>query len=118
MTKKIDLKRYMGTWEQVSVNPVPRFQKGCNDIKAVYTLRDDGRVDVLNICDNRDIKGVAKSVSEDNRHLKVSFFPFVWSDYKIAFIDSDYKNAIVKSDKYVWQLKKIMEEKKYDPLGK
>lgn len=105
---KVDLKRYMGTWKQVSVDPMPSFQKDCKDVKAIYSLREDGKVNVLNVCDNtRSIKGTAKSVSDDNRHLKVSFFPFLWGDYNINFIDKDYKNAIVKSKKYTWKLEKV-----------
>jgi apolipoprotein D and lipocalin family protein len=102
----VDLKKYMGTWKQVSVNPVPSFQKDCKEVTATYELRPDGKVNVLNVCDNRTIKGVAKSVSNDNRHLKVSFFPFVWSEYNIHFIDENYKTAIVKSKKYTWKLQR------------
>jgi len=105
--KSIDLNRYMGTWQQLSVEPVPSFQKGCKDVKAIYTLRKDGKVDVLNVCDNREIHGVAKSVSEDNRRLQVKFFPLFWSDYNIAEIDDDYKFVTVKSKKYTWKLKKV-----------
>ena len=103
----VDLKKYMGTWQQISVEPVPSFQKGCKDVKAIYSLRKDGKVDVLNVCDNRSVKGIAKSVSDDNRRLKVSFFPLIWAEYDIAEIDENYKNVTVKSRKYTWKLKKI-----------
>ena len=104
---KVDIKRYMGTWKQISVNPEPHFQKGCKNVKAIYKLRADGKVIVENVCDGRRIKGVAKSVSENNRHLKVSFFPFIWGDYNIVKLDKNYKNATVKGGKYTWKLKKI-----------
>jgi len=105
--RKVDIIKYMGTWEQLSVDPVPPFQKDCKSVKAIYSLRSDGKINVLNVCDNRSIKGIAKSVSDDNRQLKVSFFPFIWSDYNITFIDKDYKNATVKSKRYTWKLRKI-----------
>jgi lipocalin len=115
---KVDLSRYMGTWEQISVQPLPKFQKGCKDVKAIYTLRKDGKVDVLNVCDNRTIKGVARSVSDDNRHLKVSFFPFIWADYNIVNIDAEYRNAIVKGGKYTWKLQKMMTYDEYETINK
>ena len=104
---KVDLKRYMGTWKQISVNPEPRFQRGCKNVKAIYKLRPDGKVAVTNVCDGRKIKGVARSVSDSNRHLKVSFFPLIWANYNIVKIDKNYKNATVKGGKYTWKLKKV-----------
>lgn len=96
----------MGTWHQVCVEPEPWFQKECKNVEARYTLRDDGKVDVVNVCDGRTRTGVAKSVSDDNRHLKVSFFPFIWGDYNIVEIDKDYRNVTVKGGKYTWKLRR------------
>jgi apolipoprotein D and lipocalin family protein len=104
--EKINLKRYMGTWKQISVRPVPWFQKGCKDVKAHYKLRDDGKVDVINICDGRERRGVARSVSDDNKELKVSFFPLISGEYNIVKLDKDYKNVTVKGGKYTWKLQK------------
>lgn len=108
---KINLKKYMGTWKQISVRPVPRFQKDCKNVKAIYKLRKDGKVDVVNICDGRDIHGVARSVSKSNKELEVSFFPFIWGEYNIVKLDKDYKNATVKGGKYTWRLKKCTTKK-------
>ena len=111
-SKPIDLKRYMGTWEQISVHPEPRFQRGCKNVKAIYKLREDGKVIVTNVCDGRKISGIAKSVSKDNRHLKVSFFPLLWGDYNIVKIDKNYRNATVKSGNITWKLKKMVRQKR------
>lgn len=108
---KINLKRYMGTWKQISVKPVPWFQKGCKNVRANYKLRDDGKVDVLNICDDREKRGVARSVSDNNKELEVSFFPLIWGEYNIVELDRAYKNVTVKGGKYTWKLKKCRTRK-------
>jgi lipocalin len=103
--KTVDLKRYAGTWKQESVKNEPWFQKGCKDVKAKYTLRKDGTVKVVNTCDGRKIQGVARSVSKDNRRLKVDFgFPFREGDYFIKDINKGYTRAVVKGGKTEWVL--------------
>ena len=48
----VDLARYIGTWYEIASYP-QRFQKGCTATTAVYTLREDGMIQVVNRC-NRD----------------------------------------------------------------
>lgn len=106
--EKVDLNKYAGTWRQVSVKNEPWFQRGCKDVTAKYELNKDGTVKVTNTCDGRKIVGRARSVSEDNRHLKVSFgFSFPEGDYRIVKIDKAYRNATVKGGKTTWQLRKV-----------
>lgn len=103
--KKIDLKRYAGTWKQKSVKNEPWFQRGCKDVKAQYTVKGDGTVRVVNTCDGRKIEGTARSVSADNRKLQVDFgFPFRKGDYIIKSVNKDYTKAVVKSGKTEWVL--------------
>ena len=80
----VDLKRYMGTWYEIARYP-HRFQEGCVGTSATYSLRDDGKVDVLNQCykgklDGEPVKAHGKAWVVDNAtnaKLKVSFFwPF------------------------------------------
>lgn len=106
---KIDLKRYAGTWHQVSVKPTPWFQRKCQgkEVTATYELRKDGKIDVINKCGDDVAKGVARSVSDDNSKLKVSFgIPFIEGDYNIVELDKEYKHAVVKGGDYTWRLKR------------
>jgi len=81
VVQQVDLGRYAGTWYEIASFP-QRFQRGCENTKAVYALRQDGTVEVMNSCfrNNRvdAIKGKAWVVdTATNAKLKVSFFwPF------------------------------------------
>ena len=64
-----------------AVNFPNSFQKDCVGSKATYTLRDDGKIAVLNQCHDkswsgrlREAKGIAWVVDrQTNAKLKVSF---------------------------------------------
>ena len=50
----VDLERYAGLWHEIAKIP-NRFQKKCaRATTAEYTLRDDGRITVLNRCVKAD----------------------------------------------------------------
>ncbi len=113
----VDLQRYVGRWYEIAKIP-NRFQKQCGrGTTAEYTLRADGRIEVLNRCIREDghtdeAKGVAKVADRDsNSKLKVSFVRFLgvqlfWGDYWIIGLGADYEYAIVGSPdrKYGWIL--------------
>ena len=106
---KIDLKNYQGTWYQASINRVPWYEKGLMHIKAKYELLPNGPVQVINsgIDENgklQESRGIARSVSEDNRHLKVSFFPPFEGDYNIKDIDPKYTRVKVEGGGTQWVL--------------
>jgi apolipoprotein D and lipocalin family protein len=76
----VDLRRYAGKWYEIARYP-NRFQRNCqSDTTAVYTLRDDGRVQVVNACREMNgnittARGTAKVVDKKtNAKLKVTFF--------------------------------------------
>ena len=109
----VDLERYIGTWYEIASYP-QRFQKGCTATTAIYTLRPDGMIQVLNRC-NRDsldgretiARGRARVVDrESNAKLKVTFFWPFWGDYWIIDLDPEYRYAVVghPSRKYLWIL--------------
>jgi apolipoprotein D and lipocalin family protein len=117
---EMDLPRYMGTWYEVARLPFG-FQDQCaGDVTASYTLRDDGRIEILNRCRTRDgsfseAKGIARRASarQPNTKLKVRFapswlsaLPFVWGDYWITVLAPDYSYAAVGEPgrKYLWIL--------------
>jgi apolipoprotein D and lipocalin family protein len=115
--RRVDLARYAGIWYEIAKIP-NRFQKQCaRDTLAQYTLRADGRIDVVNQCIKRNgsvdqARGIAKVVdAETGAKLKVSLVsllgwrPF-WGDYWIVGLDPNYRWAVVGAPnrKYGWIL--------------
>jgi apolipoprotein D and lipocalin family protein len=107
---QVELGRYIGTWYEIASFP-QRFQKGCRDSKAVYTLRDDGRIEVLNSCIREGKTGTAKGTAwvvdaATNAKLKVSFFWPFRGDYWIIDLGKEYEYAVVSapSMQYLWIL--------------
>ena len=82
------------------------------NVTAEYVLRGDGKVDVLNSGwkdgKKKTAKGKAKQPAPEKNPaiLKVSFFLFFYSDYRILMLSEDYSVALVgsSSDKYLWIL--------------
>lgn len=108
----IDLQRYAGTWYEIARYP-NRFQRKCvSDTKAEYTLRQDGKIQVVNSCRQRDgslksARGKAKVVDrKTSSRLKVTFFWPFSGDYWIIGLDPEYRYAIVgePNRKYLWIL--------------
>lgn len=112
----VDLERYMGLWYEYAKLP-NSFQDQCvANTTAEYTLRDDGRVDVVNRCDTADgvdvARGLARVVDEEtNAKLEVSFvrifgLQLFWGDYWIIGLGDDYEYAVVghPERKYGWLL--------------
>jgi apolipoprotein D and lipocalin family protein len=116
---RVDLDRYTGQWYEIARFP-NRFQRQCvGDVRATYTKRPDGRIDVVNQCrtengETDQARGIARVVDEQTQaKLKVrfapaflSFLPFVWGDYWIVGLADDYSWATVGSPdrEYLWIL--------------
>lgn len=136
----VDLSQYVGLWYEIAKIP-NRFQKKCaKNTTAQYTLREDGRIDVLNTCFQKDgipitAKGIAKVVdTRSNAKLKVSFVRLLgislfWGDYWVLGLADDYRYAVVGDGRYGWILSRtpqmssedweeanaILKEQGYDP---
>lgn len=120
----VDLRRYAGKWFEIARYP-NRFQKLCaGETMSTYTLRDDGKINVVNFCRTEDgraeiAKGTARVVdARTNAKLKVTFFwPFA-GDYWIIGLDHDYRWAVVGEPdrKYLWILSRTpqLSEKDYN----
>jgi apolipoprotein D and lipocalin family protein len=116
----VDLKRYSGRWYEIARLPV-FFEKKLKCVTATYTLRDDGRITVLNAGNyiaepqkSTSSKGVAWIPDKNSpAKLKVQFFWPFSGDYWILYLDSDYRYVLVgnPSLKYLWILAR---EKKLD----
>lgn len=115
----LDVKRYMGTWYEIAKFP-NEFQKKCVGFTtATYSLREDGRVNVLNRCrgadgSTDDASGVARQLGgATSPKLEVRFapaivswLPMVWGDYWVIDLDPDYQLAAVSEPtrEYLWIL--------------
>lgn len=106
--QSVDLNRYLGYWYEIAKYD-HYFERDLDYAMAKYTLREDGRIDVLNtgIKDGRakDAKGIAKTTDVPGL-LRVSFFGPFFSDYRIMMLDDDYQYALVggKTNKFLWIL--------------
>jgi apolipoprotein D and lipocalin family protein len=114
---QVDLKKYAGLWYEIAKIP-NSFQDHCAyGTTAEYKLLEDGRIEVINKCYEKDgeadvADGVAKAVDKKTKaKLEVSFFsilgfrPF-WGDYWIIGLDDNYQWAVVGTPnrKYGWIL--------------
>jgi lipocalin len=106
--KSVDLNRYLGSWYEIAKYD-HYFERDLDYAMARYTLRDDGKIDVLNtgIKDGRakDAKGIAKTTDVPGL-LRVSFFGPFFGDYRVMMLDEDYQYVLVggSTDKYLWIL--------------
>ena len=109
----VDLMRYSGKWFEIARLPNWFEKEFASDITANYTLRADGKIEVVNTCRKADGKtkrsqGTAKLRDSNgpNSQLKVTFFwPFA-GDYWIIDLDPDYRWVLVgtPSRDYLWIL--------------
>ena len=123
----IDLNRYKGKWYEIARMP-NFFERKLKCITATYTLREDGKITVLNagnyITDpqkSTSSKGVAWIPDKNSpAKLKVQFFWPFSGDYWIMHLDKDYKYALVgdPAHKYLWILcrEKKMDQVTYEML--
>ncbi|MGD0036788.1 MAG: lipocalin family protein [Bacteroidota bacterium] len=125
--KSFDLQRYLGTWYEVARLP-HSFENGLDKVTATYTLRDDGKINVLNKGFDtargewKEAKGKARiKDSVSGTLLEVSFFWIFYSDYKVIELDTaNYSYAMVTSSskEYLWILSRTphLDDAIYDEL--
>lgn len=115
----VDLQRYQGVWYEQARLPM-FFQRRCVQSEAHYTLREDGRVGVLNRCSTAkgewiEATGQAEpQVAGQTDKLWVRFdngfsrlFPNLSKgDYWVLYVDKDYQTALVGTPdrEYLWLL--------------
>ena len=116
--EQVDLDRYVGGWYEGASFPA-WFQRACTGTTAEYSLRDDGKIRVVNTCFDETLdgrkrvaEGRAKVVEGSNgSKLKVSFFGPFWGDYWVLGLDENYEWAVVGSPDrdYLWILSRTPE---------
>ncbi|HSM46426.1 MAG TPA: lipocalin family protein, partial [Draconibacterium sp.] len=109
--KELDLQRYLGTWYEIARFD-HRFERGLVGVTATYSMREDGKIRVLNQGYKNSLdgklsvaEGKAKLTNEPGK-LKVSFFWIFYADYLVMELDENYQWALIgsTSDKYLWIL--------------
>ena len=104
----LDLNRYLGEWYEIARFD-HSFERGVEQAKAKYSLKDDGTIEVVNsgIKNGNPKTAVGKGKKTDTPALlRVSFFGPFYADYRVMLIDEDYTYALVGSGgaDYIWLL--------------
>jgi apolipoprotein D and lipocalin family protein len=129
VVSSVDLNRYKGKWYEIARLP-NYFERKLKCTSATYTLREDGKITVLNAGNyltdpekTSSIEGVAWVPDKTNpAKLKVRFFWPFSGNYWILYLDKEYQYVLVgdPSIKYLWILarEKKIEQAIYDMLLK
>lgn len=106
-----DLNRFLGNWYEIARFD-HKFERGMEHTNALYTLREDGKINIVNTGMRNgkysQAKGVAK-LTEESALLRVSFWRPFYSDYRVMLVDDDYQYALIGSgsDNYLWILSRV-----------
>ncbi|MCW5718402.1 MAG: lipocalin family protein [Bauldia sp.] len=107
-----EAERYTGTWYEIARFDYV-FERGLRNVRATYSLNEDGTVRVFNhgvdedTCVPREREGSARFIgSPDVASLAVSFFGNIGAGYHVFYLDSRYQTALVSgsSRDYLWIL--------------
>lgn len=109
--KELNVQRYLGKWYEIARFD-HRFERGLVGVTATYSMRDDGKIRVINQGYKNSLdgklsraEGKAKLTDEPGK-LKVSFFWIFYAGYYVMELDENYKWALIgsNSEKYLWIL--------------
>lgn len=129
VVEHLDIERYLGTWYEIARFD-HSFERGLVGVTANYSMRDDGKIKVVNSGYKGSLEGkfseaIGKAkIPNPNipAKLKVSFFWIFYGDYFVMELDKDYQWAVIgsSSDKYLWILSRspMMENNLYSELLK
>jgi lipocalin len=114
VVKELDLQKYLGTWYELA-RYNHRFERGLVGVSANYSIREDGKIKVLNSGYKNSLDGKFKQATGkafipdpemEPSKLKVSFFWNFYGDYFVLELEENYQWAIIgsSSDNYLWIL--------------
>lgn len=122
--KEFDINRYLGKWYEIGRFD-HSFERGMVGTTAMYSLKDDGTIRVVNSgykngFDGKLKEAVGKGKFADKNNpakLKVAFFLWFYGAYNILELDQEnYSYALIgsNSDKYLWILSRTPKLKNED----
>ena len=128
VVNELEVHKYLGTWYEIARYD-HSFESGLVGVKANYSMREDGKIRVVNSgyknsLDGKFSQAVGKAKIPDPVNepakIKVSFFLFFYGDYYVMELDKDYQWAVIgsNSEKYLWILsrKPKMEKELFSEL--
>lgn len=123
--ENVNLERYQGTWYEIARIP-NQFEKDLIKVTANYTIKDNGRIRVLNQGYNtkkgKNEKAIGEAKVVGPGKLKVTFFKPFYGDYYIMELDKDYQYVLVGSPSrdYLWILSRTpqISDELYNELSK
>ena len=127
VVKELDIEKYLGRWYEIARYD-HRFERGLVGVTATYTLREDGKLKVVNSGFEETLNGLKSEATGKAKipnpnipsKLKVSFFWFFYGDYFVLELDKNYLWAVIgsNSDEYLWILSRTpqMDESLYSQI--
>lgn len=102
--ENLDLDSYLGRWYEVA-STKPFFQRDCTCVTADYSLKEDGKVGVVNSCREKSPEGrlnqfvATADTTDEPGKFSVSAFniPQLFSNYWVVDLAEDYRYAVVST---------------------
>ncbi len=123
----LELGQYLGKWYEIA-RFQHSFEKDLVGVTATYSLREDGKISVLNQGYYRSLDGKLKTAEGKAKRsnpnepgkFKVAFFLFFYADYNVLELDEKYQWALIGSStpNYLWILSRTphISEELYNEL--
>ncbi|HOZ30804.1 MAG TPA: lipocalin family protein [Bacteroidales bacterium] len=111
VVKNFEPDKFLGTWYEIA-RLDHSFERGLDYVTATYSIREDGKIKVLNegikadgTQSQAEGKAYVKKTEDNAGELRVSFFLFFYAKYRIIYLDN-YEIAVVTSGtkNYLWIL--------------
>jgi lipocalin len=101
--QSLDIQRYLGTWYEIA-RFQHSFEKDLVGCTATYTLKGNGKIEVLNQGYYKTLDGKLKvargkaKMTDQPGKLKVAFFLFFYAEYNVMELDQEgYQWALIGS---------------------
>lgn len=112
--KHLELNKFLGKWYEIARYD-HSFERGLSGVTATYSMREDGKIKVLNQGFKGGLNGKLSQAEgkakipnlQEPGKLKVAFFWIFYADYFVLELDEqEYQWALIgsSSEKYLWIL--------------